>query len=310
MEYADRLDLKVEIASVRDREKVRKLMAYYRPQIIFHAAAHKHVPLMEECPEEAVKNNVSGTYNVVHAADEFGVDKFVLISTDKAVNPTNVMGATKRFCEMILQSMKGRSHTEYVAVRFGNVLGSNGSVIPLFRRQIEAGGPITITDKRIIRYFMTIPEAAQLVLEAGAMAASAEVFVLDMGQPVKILDLAENLIKLSGYVPYVDIDIVETGLRPGEKLYEELLIAGNNTEKTANDKIYVEHQPLVTPAELEEKLEVLRAALETENADKLRAALHCVVPTFREPDEVNARQGETVELPFKTADVSSCSVSE
>ena len=242
MEYGNKLDLKVEIASVRDREKVRELVGYYRPQIIFHAAAHKHVPLMEECPEEAVKNNVFGTYNVVHAADEFGVDKFVLISTDKAVNPTNVMGATKRFCEMILQSMKGRSHTEYAAVRFGNVLGSNGSVIPLFRRQIEAGGPVTITDKRIIRYFMTIPEAAQLVLEAGAMAGSSEVFVLDMGQPVKILDLAENLIKLSGYVPYVDIDIVETGLRPGEKLYEELLMKSDGLMKTTSSKIFIERQ--------------------------------------------------------------------
>lgn len=289
MEYADKLDLKVEIASVRDREKVRELVGYYRPQIIFHAAAHKHVPLMEECPEEAVKNNVFGTYNVVHAADEFGVDKFVLISTDKAVNPTNVMGATKRFCEMILQSMKGRSHTEYAAVRFGNVLGSNGSVIPLFRRQIEAGGPVTITDKRIIRYFMTIPEAAQLVLEAGAMAGSSEVFVLDMGQPVKILDLAENLIKLSGYVPYVDIDIVETGLRPGEKLYEELLMKSDGLMKTTSSKIFIERQQEISQEEMNEKLYILHKALQAGGRENIRLAMKQVVPTYRDPEEVNCQ---------------------
>lgn len=289
MEYGNKLDLKVEIASVRDREKVRELVGYYRPQIIFHAAAHKHVPLMEECPEEAVKNNVFGTYNVVHAADEFGVDKFVLISTDKAVNPTNVMGATKRFCEMILQSMKGRSHTEYAAVRFGNVLGSNGSVIPLFRRQIEAGGPVTITDKRIIRYFMTIPEAAQLVLEAGAMAGSSEVFVLDMGQPVKILDLAENLIKLSGYVPYVDIDIVETGLRPGEKLYEELLMKSNGLMKTTSSKIFIERQQEISQEEMDEKLDILHKALQAGGRENIRLAMKQVVPTYRDPEEVNCQ---------------------
>lgn len=289
MEYGNKLDLKVEIASVRDREKVRELVGYYRPQIIFHAAAHKHVPLMEECPEEAVKNNVFGTYNVVHAADEFGVDKFVLISTDKAVNPTNVMGATKRFCEMILQSMKGRSHTEYAAVRFGNVLDSNGSVIPLFRRQIEAGGPVTITDKRIIRYFMTIPEAAQLVLEAGAMAGSSEVFVLDMGQPVKILDLAENLIKLSGYVPYVDIDIVETGLRPGEKLYEELLMKSDGLMKTTSSKIFIERQQEISQEEMDEKLDILHKALQAGGRENIRLAMKQVVPTYRDPEEVNCQ---------------------
>ena len=289
MEYGNKLDLKVEIASVRDREKVRELVGYYRPQIIFHAAAHKHVPLMEECPEEAVKNNVFGTYNVVHAADEFGVDKFVLISTDKAVNPTSVMGATKRFCEMILQSMKGRSHTEYAAVRFGNVLGSNGSVIPLFRRQIEAGGPVTITDKRIIRYFMTIPEAAQLVLEAGAMAGSSEVFVLDMGQPVKILDLAENLIKLSGYVPYVDIDIVETGLRPGEKLYEELLMKSDGLMKTTSSKIFIERQQEISQEEMDEKLDILHKALQAGGRENIRLAMKQVVPTYRDPEEVNCQ---------------------
>ena len=289
MEYGNKLDLKVEIASVRDREKVRELVGYYRPQIIFHAAAHKHVPLMEECPEEAVKNNVFGTYNVVHAADEFGVDKFVLISTDKAVNPTNVMGATKRFCEMILQSIKGRSHTEYAAVRFGNVLGSNGSVIPLFRRQIEAGGPVTITDKRIIRYFMTIPEAAQLVLEAGAMAGSSEVFVLDMGQPVKILDLAENLIKLSGYVPYVDIDIVETGLRPGEKLYEELLMKSDGLMKTTSSKIFIERQQEISQEEMDEKLDILHKALQAGGRENIRLAMKQVVPTYRDPEEVNCQ---------------------
>ena len=274
------------------REKVRELVEFYRPQIIFHAAAHKHVPLMEECPEEAVKNNVFGTYNVVHAADEFGVDKFVLISTDKAVNPTNVMGATKRFCEMILQSMKGVSKTEYAAVRFGNVLGSNGSVIPLFRRQIEAGGPVTVTDKRIIRYFMTIPEAAQLVLEAGAMAGSSEVFVLDMGQPVKILDLAENLIKLSGYVPYVDIDIVETGLRPGEKLYEELLMKSDGLIKTTSSKIFIERQQEISQQEMDQKLEILRQALQRGDRESIRRAMKRVVPTFRDPEEVNREASE------------------
>ena len=277
---------------MRDREKVRELVEFYRPQIIFHAAAHKHVPLMEECPEEAVKNNVFGTYNVVHAADEFGVDKFVLISTDKAVNPTNVMGATKRFCEMILQSMKGVSKTEYAAVRFGNVLGSNGSVIPLFRRQIEAGGPVTVTDKRIIRYFMTIPEAAQLVLEAGAMAGSSEVFVLDMGQPVKILDLAENLIKLSGYVPYVDIDIVETGLRPGEKLYEELLMKSDGLIKTTSSKIFIERQQEISQQEMDQKLEILRQALQRGDRESIRRAMKRVVPTFRDPEEVNREASE------------------
>ena len=292
MEYGGKLNLKVEIASVRDREKVRELVEFYRPQIIFHAAAHKHVPLMEECPEEAVKNNVFGTYNVVHAADEFGVDKFVLISTDKAVNPTNVMGATKRFCEMILQSMKGVSKTEYAAVRFGNVLGSNGSVIPLFRRQIEAGGPVTVTDKRIIRYFMTIPEAAQLVLEAGAMAGSSEVFVLDMGQPVKILDLAENLIKLSGYVPYVDIDIVETGLRPGEKLYEELLMKSDGLIKTTSSKIFIERQQEISQQEMDQKLEILRQALQRGDRESIRRAMKRVVPTFRDPEEVNREASE------------------
>ena len=292
MEYGGNLNLKVEIASVRDREKVRELVEFYRPQIIFHAAAHKHVPLMEECPEEAVKNNVFGTYNVVHAADEFGVDKFVLISTDKAVNPTNVMGATKRFCEMILQSMKGVSKTEYAAVRFGNVLGSNGSVIPLFRRQIEAGGPVTVTDKRIIRYFMTIPEAAQLVLEAGAMAGSSEVFVLDMGQPVKILDLAENLIKLSGYVPYVDIDIVETGLRPGEKLYEELLMKSDGLIKTTSSKIFIERQQEISQQEMDQKLEILRQALQRGDRESIRRAMKRVVPTFRDPEEVNREASE------------------
>ena len=287
------------IGSVRDRQRVMQVFDRYRPDVVCHAAAHKHVPLMEDSPFEAIKNNVFGTYNVAQAADLYGTRRFILISTDKAVNPTNVMGASKRLCEMIVQMMNDRSATEYVAVRFGNVLGSAGSVIPLFREQIKAGGPVTVTDKRVIRYFMTIPEAVQLIFQAGAYARGGEIFVLDMGEPVRIDDLARNMIRLSGFEPDVDIPIEYTGLRPGEKLYEELLIAGNNTEKTANDKIYVEHQPLVTPAELEEKLEVLRAALETENADKIRTALHRVVPTFREPEEVNAAQGDTVELPSR-----------
>lgn len=295
--YGGRLDLSVEIASIRDRERLRQLFAHYRPDVVFHAAAHKHVPLMEQSPQEAVRNNVFGTLNLVRAADEFGVEKFIQISTDKAVNPTSVMGASKRLCEMIVQSMKGRSKTVFAAVRFGNVLGSNGSVVPLFKRQIAAGGPVTVTDKRIIRYFMTIPEAAQLVLQAGAMARQNELYVLDMGRPVKILDLAENLIRLSGYVPYRDIDIIETGLRPGEKLYEELLVASRDIEKTENDQIFVERQPGITPEELEQKLAFLEAALEKNDPTVIRGALHQVVPTFHEPEDLNREQGREVHIP-------------
>ena len=300
-QYGGRLNLKVEIASIRDRRRMRQIFATYRPDVVFHAAAHKHVPLMENSPQEAIRNNVFGTLNLVRAADEFCVQKFLLISTDKAVNPTSVMGASKRLCEMILQSMKGHSGTDFVAVRFGNVLGSNGSVVPLFQRQIAAGGPITVTDKRIIRYFMTIPEAAQLVLQTGAMARKNELFVLNMGQPVKILDLAENMIRLSGYVPYRDIDIVETGLRPGEKLYEELLIASRDIEQTENRQIFIERQPAITPGELREKLEILQEALEKDDSSCIREALHRVVPTFHEPEEVNCGQGAEVRIPQQAA---------
>ena len=300
-QYGRELPLSVEIGSVRDPRRLELLFDTYKPDVVFHAAAHKHVPLMETSPNEAVKNNVFGTLNVARCAAEFRVETFVQISTDKAVNPTSVMGASKRLCEMVVQSMAGCSATTFAAVRFGNVLGSNGSVVPLFRRQIAGGGPVTVTDKRIIRYFMTIPEAAQLVLEAGAMAKQNELFVLDMGRPVKIIELAENMIRLSGYEPYRDIEIVETGLRPGEKLYEELLVASRDLEKTGNGMIFVEHQPPVTPEELERKLTLLNDALEktmrTEDVSCIREVLHRVVPTFYEPEEVNAAQGDTVEIP-------------
>lgn len=300
-QYGKDLPLSVEIGSVRDPRRLELLFDTYKPDVVFHAAAHKHVPLMETSPQEAIRNNVFGTLNAVRAADAHGVKKFILISTDKAVNPTSVMGASKRLCEMVVQSMAGCSQTTFAAVRFGNVLGSNGSVVPLFRRQIAGGGPVTVTDKRIIRYFMTIPEAAQLVLEAGAMAKQNELFVLDMGRPVKIIELAENMIRLSGYEPYRDIEIVETGLRPGEKLYEELLVASRDLEKTGNGMIFVEHQPPVTPEELERKLTLLNDALEktvrTEDVSCIREVLHRVVPTFHEPEEVNAAQGDTVQIP-------------
>lgn len=298
--YGDRLDLRVEIASVRDKERVYDIFRALRPDIVFHAAAHKHVPLMEDCPAEAIKNNIFGTYHVVRAAEKFGVKKFVMISTDKAVNPTNVMGATKRFCEMVLQS-RVDSPTEFCAVRFGNVLGSNGSVVPLFKRQIEAGGPVTITDKRIIRYFMTIPEAAQLVLEAGAMAKQSQIFVLDMGEPVKILDLAEKLIRLSGFEPYRDIEIKEIGLRPGEKLYEELLMSSQTLLKTDNAKIFVEQQEEIDPKQIMDDLLTLdRAVTENDVSDEeLIGTLRAMIPTYHAPEEVNraVTRSDEVEVP-------------
>lgn len=239
IKYGDELNLRIEIVSICDKDKIEKILRENTPDIVLHAAAHKHVPLMERNVCEAVTNNVFGTLNLVEACEKYGVKRFIMVSTDKAVNPTNVMGATKRMCEMIVQSRNG-VRTSFSATRFGNVLGSNGSVIPLFKRQIANGGPITVTDKRIIRYFMTIPEAAQLVMTSGAMASNGELYVLDMGNPVRIMDLAENMVKLSGLKPYEDIDIIEIGLRPGEKLYEELFIKTEELDKTDNDMIFVE----------------------------------------------------------------------
>ncbi len=293
--FSGNLDLCIEIASVRDADKVDLLFRRYRPNIIFHAAAHKHVPLMEGCPEEAIKNNVFGTYNVADAAGRYGAEKFVLISTDKAVNPTNVMGASKRLCEMVVQSMQHYENTTFVAVRFGNVLGSNGSVIPLFKRQLASGGPLTVTDRRIIRYFMTIPEASQLVMQAGAMAERSQVFVLDMGEPVKILTLAENLVRMAGLTPYVDVDIIETGLRPGEKLYEELLMSSENLTATKYEKIFVEQQEMISREVMYSHLERLRQVLATESASEIVRVMREIVPTFRTPEEVNAQVGKRVE---------------
>ena len=297
--YGNTLDLEVEIGSVRDRARLSAVFASYRPNIVLHAAAHKHVPLMEHSGCEAIKNNVLGTYNTADMAEKYGVEKFILISTDKAVNPTNIMGASKRLCEMVVQC-RTDSATKFAAVRFGNVLGSNGSVIPLFKRQIEEGGPLTITDKRIIRYFMTIPEASALVMQAGAMAGDGDLFVLDMGNPVKILDLAENMIKLSGLTPYVDIDIVEIGLRPGEKLYEELLIKTEKLTKTENNMIFIERDAPLTREAVEEKLTVLKEAIiaaEDEiGSDTVRAAMKSVVPTFYDPEEINSRAEHCEEM--------------
>ena len=297
--YKDELDLSVEIGSVRDAVRLSAVFNHYRPEIVLHAAAHKHVPLMEHSNAEAIKNNVFGTYNTANAAEKYGVKKFILISTDKAVNPTNVMGASKRMCEMVIQC-RTDSKTSFAAVRFGNVLGSNGSVIPLFKRQIEAGGPITVTDKRIIRYFMTIPEASGLVMQAGAMAGGGDLFVLDMGKPVKILELAENMVRLSGLVPYVDIPIIETGLRPGEKLYEELLIKTEELTKTDNDMIFIEHDSPYSREQIEQKLEILRRAVKDAEDEvfslDVKAALKSVVPTFHEPGEVNATAAECEEM--------------
>lgn len=290
--YPD-LDIVPVIASIREKPRLEVVFGRYKPDIVFHAAAHKHVPLMEANPTEAIKNNVFGTMNTAECADKFGVKKFVLVSTDKAVNPTNIMGATKRIAEMIIQAIDRHSKTEFVAVRFGNVLGSNGSVIPLFKKQIEQGGPVTVTHPEVIRYFMTISEAVQLVLQAGAMARGGEIFVLDMGQPVKIYDLAKKLIKLSGFEPEVDIKIEFTGLRPGEKLYEELLLAEEGLKATKHDKIYVA-QPVFTDLfllrrEIEQLKEIIMGS-----SDEICDYLQKIVPSYKKPWRI---QENTVKFP-------------
>lgn len=273
------LDLVTLIGSVRDSKRLESVFKTYRPDIVYHAAAHKHVPLMEDSPNEAIKNNVFGTLKTAQCADKYGAKKFVLISTDKAVNPTNIMGASKRMCEMIIQSYNKRSETEFVAVRFGNVLGSNGSVIPLFKKQIEAGGPVTVTDPDIIRYFMTIPEAVTLVLQAGASAKGGEIFVLDMGKPVKILTLAENLIRLSGFTPHKDIKIEFIGLRPGEKLYEEMLMAEEGLKETENKLIHIGQPIEFDENEFFAALDNLRKAMYDDSVD-MRAIVSDIVPTY------------------------------
>lgn len=273
------LDLVVLIASVRNTKRMDLIFDKYRPEIVYHAAAHKHVPLMEDSPNEAVKNNVLGTWKVVQAADKYNVKRFVMISTDKAVNPTNIMGATKRICEMIIQTYNNRSKTEYVAVRFGNVLGSNGSVIPLFKKQIEAGGPVTVTHPDIIRYFMTIPEAVSLVLQAGAYAKGGEIFVLDMGEPVKIVDLARNLILLSGHKPDEDIQIVFIGLRPGEKLYEEMLMKEEGMQETANKLIHIGKPIQMDEEKFLKQLEEIKEHV-VEEPDDIREWVQKMVPTY------------------------------
>lgn len=292
------LHLEVLIGSVRNTSRIDRVFDEYRPDIVYHAAAHKHVPLMEDSPNEAIKNNVFGTYKTALAADKYGTKKFVLISTDKAVNPTNIMGASKRICEMIVQELNNHSSTDFVAVRFGNVLGSNGSVIPLFKKQIEEGGPVTVTDKNIIRYFMTIPEAVSLVVQAGAIAGGGEIFVLDMGDPVKIDDLARKLIKLSGYVPDRDIRIEYTGLRPGEKLYEEMLMDEEGLKETENSLIHI-GKPLVFDGEaFLEKLNGLydEAYEETENMKELVAEL---VPTYKIREEDKERDRKKIDEKYQ-----------
>ena len=278
--YGRDIPVTVLIGSIRDKKRLDEVFETYHPTVVFHAAAHKHVPLMEVSPNEAIKNNVVGTWNVAKMADKYGVKKFVMISTDKAVNPTNVMGATKRICEMIIQSFNEKSKTDFVAVRFGNVLGSNGSVIPLFKRQIEAGGPVTVTHPDIIRYFMTIPEAVSLVLQAGAYAKGGEIFILDMGEPVKIDDLAKNLIRLSGYTLGVDMEIKYTGLRPGEKLYEELLMNEEGMQDTDNKLIHIGRPIEFDKEHFYEKLEELKEMAYAEDSADIRKKIMEVVDTY------------------------------
>lgn len=282
--YGNTLNLQIEICSITHKNALERVFAKYHPQIVINAAAHKHVPLMEHNCIEAIYNNVFGTQNLVELCEKYEAERFMMVSTDKAVNPTNVMGATKRMCEMIVQSASMHGKVKYSATRFGNVLGSAGSVIPLFKRQIANGGPVTVTDKRIIRYFMTIPEASQLVLQSGAMANNGELFVLDMGQPVKIMDLAENMIRLSGVQ---GIEIVETGLRPGEKLYEELLVKTEELDKTSNSMIFIERDSALSPEEINTRLNMLREVCETGDDSQAREVLRKAVPTFKKLEEVN-----------------------
>ena len=296
MNYPDK-NITAIVASVRDRKRLNEIFEEYKPYLVFHAAAHKHVPLMETSPLEAIKNNVFGTYNVVNCADEYNVKRFILISTDKAVNPTNIMGATKRLCEMIVQAKNKVSKTEYAAVRFGNVLGSNGSVVPLFKKQIASGGPVTVTHKDITRFFMTIPEAVSLVLQAMSYAKGGEIFVLDMGEPVKIYDMAVNLIKLSGLEPNVDVEIKFTGLRPGEKLYEEILMDEEGLQATKHDKIHIAEPMNINMDMIKEKLDKLNNLLETtNNEDKeiIKETIKEIVPTFKDKDVVNKERIEEV----------------
>lgn len=292
--YGDKLDLDVIIASVRDDKRIDNIMKTYHPDVVFHTAAHKHVPLMEDSPCEAVKNNVFGTINVAIKSSRNNVKKFVLISTDKAVNPTNIMGATKRCCEILTQSIDRYSKTEFVAVRFGNVLGSNGSVIPLFKKQIEEGGPVTVTDEEITRFFMTIPEAVSLVIDAGSMARGGEVFVLDMGKPVKIADLAKKLITLSGLEPDVDIKIEYTGLRPGEKLYEELLMDEEGLRSTENQKIFVEQPLEIDEDELRKQIDILKEYVEQNRNDEVKETMKKIVTTYVEENEDNYNEEKVV----------------
>ncbi len=290
--YGKELNLSTIIASIREEVRMEEIFKTYRPEVVFHAAAHKHVPLMEKSPSEAIKNNIFGTYKVANLADKYNVRRFVLISTDKAVNPTNIMGATKRAAEMIIQTLNERSNTEYVAVRFGNVLGSNGSVIPLFKKQIEEGGPVTITHPDIIRYFMTIPEAVGLVIQAGAMAKGGEIFILDMGEPVKILDLANNLIRLSGFEPGVDIKIKYTGLRPGEKLYEELLMSEEGITKTDNKKIFIGKPVDFSIDRVEKHLDVLKNIVDREDVELIDSVMREFVTTYIRPEDANRKVKE------------------
>ncbi len=293
LHYGSSLDLRVEIVSITNRGGMAKVFEAYRPQIVIHAAAHKHVPLMEHNCVEAVENNVFGTHNLVELCEAYGADRFMMVSTDKAVNPTNVMGATKRMCEMIVQSASTQGKTLYSTTRFGNVLGSAGSVIPLFKKQIANGGPLTITDKRIVRYFMTIPEASQLVLQSGAMAKNGELFVLDMGQPVKIYDLAKSMIRLSGAH---NIEIKEIGLRPGEKLFEELLIKTEELDRTENSLIFIERDDPLPSKQMAENLRSLRQACDTGDDELVRRYLKQAVPTYRAPEDVNAYAERSEEM--------------